>query len=417
VIDSRSGRPSPLAILVAGACIGAVLAVVPGGIAGAQTDPSDPSGGTSSTTTPGGDPSTSTTSTTIAPTPEDPAANEQIDAEERPEDVEVPLASGADISRAIIGDLDDARAHMADVQGRLDEVVARVARLESRIAELDERLATLEVDQRQAVRQLGIARERFAERAVDAYVRGNNPGLDAILRAEDPSELEANSSFVSTVLDADAVSVQEYLQARAALTVNLVDTADARFEARSDLTRAREDQQLLAQDAEDAEVRLAAFEAGSSIFVSGFVFPVADPHEFISSFGFPRGGGSRQHQGNDIFAPRGTELFATERGVIDNVGSGSLGGIKLWLVGESGTSYYYAHLSAYAEGLHDGMVVEAGDLVGYVGDTGNARGTPPHLHFEIHPSGGSAVDPYPLLSTVDAVDGGLAPGEIDVADA
>ena len=103
--------------------------------------------------------------------------------------------------------------------------------------------------------------------------------------------------------------------------------------------------------------------------------------------------------------------------MIDNVGTGSLGGIKLWLVGESGTSYYYAHLSAYAPGIRDGVVVEPGDLVGFVGDTGNAVGTPPHLHFEIHPSGGPAVDPYPLLSTVDAVDGGLPPGVVDVADA
>jgi murein DD-endopeptidase MepM/ murein hydrolase activator NlpD len=398
-------------------CLFGALLGVPG--AGAQTDPTSPGPTapeqTTSTTTPTS--STSTTSTTIAPTPEDPAANEQIDVEERPADVEVPMASGGDISRAIVGDLRGAQAHMAEVQGRLDAASARVAELEGRISELDGRLATLEVQQRQAVRQLEHAREVFAQRAVDAYMRGNNPGLDAVLRAEDPSELQANSSFVSTVLDADAVAVQDYLRARASLTIDLVESADERFSARSELTRAQADERLLAVEVEDAEMRLAAFQAGSSIYVSGFVFPVGDPHEFISSFGFPRGGGTRQHQGNDIFAPRGTELYATERGVIDNVGTGSLGGIKLWLVGESGTSYYYAHLSAYAPGIRDGMVVEAGDLVGFVGDTGNAVGTPPHLHFEIHPSGGNAVDPFPLLSTVDAVDGGLEPGEVDVADA
>lgn len=418
VLHSRTVRPSPLLVIVAAACLLGALAIVPGPSAGAQTDPAGPA--TTSTTSPSGggsSTSTSTTSTTIAPTPEDPAANEQIEPEDRPTDVEVPIASGADISRAIVGDLADARAHMADVQGRLDAAVARVAELEDRIAELDGRLADLEVQQRAAVRNLEVARERFAQRAVDAYVRGNNPGLEAVLRAEDPSQLEANSSFVSTVLDADAVAVQDYLRARATLTVDLVEAADERFSARSELTRAREDERLLAVEAEDAEIRLAAFEAGSSIFVSGFVFPVGDPHEFISSFGFPRGGGSRQHQGNDIFAPRGTELYAVERGVITNMGTGSLGGIKLWLIGESGTSYYYAHLSAYADGVRNGLVVEAGDVIGYVGDTGNAVGTPPHLHFEIHPAGGAAVDPYPLLSTVDALDGGLPPGVIDVDDA
>lgn len=404
-----------MAIPLAAACLISALVVAPG--AGAQTDPTSPSttpDSSTSTTRPGAPP---TTSTTLAPTPEDPAANEHVDEEDRPEDVRVPMADGGSISRAIVGDLRDAEAHMADVQGRLDDATARVADLEERIARLDERLTTLEVQQRQAVRQLESAREIFAQRAVDAYVRGNSPGFEAILRAEDPSQLEANSSFVATVLDADALAVQDYLRARAALTVDLVDAADERFAARSQLSRARDDARALAVEAEDAEVRLAAFQAGSSIYVSGFVFPVAHPYEFISSFGFPRGGGTRRHQGNDIFAPRGTELYAVERGVIQNMGTASLGGIKLWLVGESGTSYYYAHLSAFAAGVRNGMVVEAGELVGYVGDTGNAVGTPPHLHFEIHPSGGAAVDPYPLLSTVARLSGGPPPGSPPVATA
>ena len=103
------------------------------------------------------------------------------------------------------------------------------------------------------------------------------------------------------------------------------------------------------------------------------------------------------HQGTDIFAPTGTPLIASENGTVARIGTGTLGGNKLWVVGESGTEYYYAHLSAFAAGLSDGMRVTAGQLVGYVGDTGNARGTSPHLHFEIHPGGGDAVNPYPVL--------------------
>jgi murein DD-endopeptidase MepM/ murein hydrolase activator NlpD len=83
------------------------------------------------------------------------------------------------------------------------------------------------------------------------------------------------------------------------------------------------------------------------------------------------------------------------------MGSDVLGGTKLWIKGESGTYYYYAHLSAFEEGLTVGQVVEAGDVVGLVGTTGNARGGAPHLHFEIHPDGGMAVNPYPLLKVVD----------------
>jgi murein DD-endopeptidase MepM/ murein hydrolase activator NlpD len=81
--------------------------------------------------------------------------------------------------------------------------------------------------------------------------------------------------------------------------------------------------------------------------------------------------------------------------------SNELGGITVWLKGESGTYYYYAHLVGYAPDVREGMVVDAGTVLGFVGDTGDARGGPPHCHFEIHPEGGPAVNPYPLLKVVD----------------
>src|SRR3546814_10910881 len=88
------------------------------------------------------------------------------------------------------------------------------------------------------------------------------------------------------------------------------------------------------------------------------------------------------HQGTDILAPAGTPLLACERGIITRMGSDVLGGTKIWVKGESGTYYYYAHLSAFAEGMHDGKLVEPGEVIGFVGDTGNARAGPPHLHFQ-----------------------------------
>jgi Peptidase family M23 len=124
---------------------------------------------------------------------------------------------------------------------------------------------------------------------------------------------------------------------------------------------------------------------------------------FVDTFGAPRMTGTKyqhKHEGTDIFAPIGTKLLATTRGVIERKGVAVLGGNKLWLHGEDGTQYYYAHLSAFVEGVDDGTVVEAGQVIGYVGITGNAVGTPSHLHFEIHPGGGGAINPFPTLDAV-----------------
>jgi len=127
-------------------------------------------------------------------------------------------------------------------------------------------------------------------------------------------------------------------------------------------------------------------------------------HAFTDTFGAPRMTGTpyaHPHQGTDIFAAHGTPLVACEPGVLVRVGTDVLGGTKLWLVGTSGTRYFYAHLSAFAEGVVEGKVVQAGDVVGYVGNTGNAATTPAHLHFEAHPGAGPAVNPYPLLKVAD----------------
>ena len=86
--------------------------------------------------------------------------------------------------------------------------------------------------------------------------------------------------------------------------------------------------------------------------------------------------------------------------MIAKKGVGILGGNKRWLVAADGTQYYYAHVSAFADGVNDGTVVEAGQVVGYVGSTGNAITTPAHVHFEIPPGGGAAIDPFPILDAV-----------------
>ena len=103
----------------------------------------------------------------------------------------------------------------------------------------------------------------------------------------------------------------------------------------------------------------------------------------------------RTHEGIDIFAPRGTPIQTTTQGIVSKVGENNLGGRVVVVVGPGGAGHYYAHLEDYAD-ISPNDWVNAGDVIGYVGDSGNAKGTPPHLHYGIYLNG-SAVNPYPLM--------------------
>ena len=103
----------------------------------------------------------------------------------------------------------------------------------------------------------------------------------------------------------------------------------------------------------------------------------------------------RSHEGIDIFAERGTPLQATTQGIVSKVGEDALGGRVVMIIGPGGAGHYYAHLEDYAD-ISANDWVNTGDTIGYVGDSGNAKGTPPHVHYGIYING-SAVNPYPLL--------------------
>jgi murein DD-endopeptidase MepM/ murein hydrolase activator NlpD len=129
----------------------------------------------------------------------------------------------------------------------------------------------------------------------------------------------------------------------------------------------------------------------------GYVFPVlGEGISYTDDYGAPRAG-TGWHQGTDLFGPTGTPLVAVADGVLSKVGVNTLGGNRLWLTDDRGNEYYYAHLSAFAPGSVDGARVRAGQVIGFLGNTGQAITTPPHLHFEIHPGGGDSVNPYPYL--------------------
>ena len=115
------------------------------------------------------------------------------------------------------------------------------------------------------------------------------------------------------------------------------------------------------------------------------------------TWGAPRPGG-RTHEGQDIFARRGTPVLSATDGVVVRIGETKLGGKTVFVTGRGARTYYYAHLNDYAPGLEIGQVVARGDVLGFVGNTGNARTTPPHLHFGIYTATGP-LDPLPLIDS------------------
>jgi hypothetical protein len=158
----------------------------------------------------------------------------------------------------------------------------------------------------------------------------------------------------------------------------------------------------------------SAFAANPKGSVPTLIFPVAGAVSYIDDFGQARPGGT--HQGNDLMAAKKTPVVAVEPGKIKFWTTSAAAGCMLYLYGDSGTTYMYIHLNndltmrndnrgtcvpgvSYARGLKDGAKVQAGQMIGYVGDSGDANGIASHLHFELHPGNGAAVSPYPYLQS------------------
>jgi murein DD-endopeptidase MepM/ murein hydrolase activator NlpD len=139
-------------------------------------------------------------------------------------------------------------------------------------------------------------------------------------------------------------------------------------------------------------VRLAMAEPPKTLWL-----PIAGlpPVALRDTWGASRGNG-RTHEGIDIFAPRGTPVRSTTRGLVFRVGQNRLGGNVVWIFGPGRQMHYYAHLDRFGE-VRSGDLVMPGDIVGYVGNTGNASGTPPHLHYGVYTPGAGAINPFPLL--------------------
>jgi murein DD-endopeptidase MepM/ murein hydrolase activator NlpD len=382
-----------------------------------STSTLEPGNEGSTTTEPVGQPEEEGSTTTIV----DPLVDEAPVEDSLDPNVTVPPPTGADVnpdfapSPILWSNVRAAEAKWADAVTAKVEAISRVRSLRLRTKELARDKQQLEEQTRLTIDELTEATKRLQGRAIRGFLHtaaGNGTatelGPDA-LRYRDLVVHQRKTRLVNAVIDVDESSMEDLAALQSSLGTSAVELVERTRIVVSGLRTAESEAVELAGHVDQARIELEAFKAGSDIYVDGVVFPIAGPYSvpLINSFGFPRMPGTPDehwHEGIDIFAPRGTPLVAAERGVLGRIGNGRLGGLKLWLRGESGADWYYAHLDGFAPGIHNGQVVEAGQLLGYVGNTGNAVGTPPHLHMEIHPGGGRAVNPYPLLKVVSDLD-------------
>jgi peptidoglycan LD-endopeptidase LytH len=343
--------------------------------------------------------------------------------------------------------LDDVRQERSSLQERLDTAATQLGEIEQLVAEIEADRDDLEGRADVLASELSELDELMAVRVRAVFKHGT--ALDPVavfLASDDPQEALSKAETVHRLVRGDQADSEGVVASR----TRLASVSDRLEERRADLDEALQEQRRLAEELERdlaraqrleerlveeerererqrererreaqraareeeeqaerqaaAEQTSASDDGGSSSSggdapatgSGGMVCPVDQPRSFSDTWGDPRSGG-RSHRGTDILAPMGTPVRAITDGVWDIQSPGPSAGLWAILRGSDGNQYWYMHLQSHT--VSDGARVSAGQQTGTNGDTGNARGTP-HVHFELHPGGGGAVNPYPMLRRV-----------------
>ena len=319
--------------------------------------------------------------------------------------------------------LDTAIAEFTDINAQREDLSVRIAKLEEVIAaqeadaaDADTKAKNLVIDAYtnggsggvETAFSLGSIQEILISQALldEAAVRGLSDldQLTAVNREVDRLRINLSDQ------EADALILEAASEAKLGEVSILYAAADAAYdEATGDVREAidavRSERRAfdIAESARKAAEAAAAFTAANGAAaglapgtIPGFVCPVQGGSAFINSWGYPRSGGTRTHKGTDMYSSSGYghPLVAVQDGYIRKK-TVNLGGIVVYLYDDAGYRYYYAHLQGYPAGLDEGQRVSKGQVIGFMGSSGNAGS--PHLHFQLHPGGGAAVNPYPTV--------------------
>jgi murein DD-endopeptidase MepM/ murein hydrolase activator NlpD len=313
-------------------------------------------------------------------------------------------------------DMNSKAAALSDQLTRLDAIQVQQALYEARVADLQKQITDRD-------REITLARLAARDQARAMYVHAGSAAAEAAADPQTITDRGTRDAYLAVVvntgddavnrlasLQADSAALENQLRGMVAQQEDLANQASAiGHDMQQALSDANDQYQALytqwqkeeaaRQAAAAAAARRAALIAAGRydgpIDSSGRACPVAGPTAFRDSWGEPRPGG-RAHHGTDLMAAEGTPLVAIENGTIWAISYDVYGGNGLFIRGDSGEVYYYAHLSRYYPTITEGMRVHVNDYVGYVGHTGDA--TSPHLHLGWYPEGyaNGPRDPYPL---------------------
>ena len=308
------------------------------------------------------------------------------------------------VPAAHAGPLADARARERALRAELQQATAELQDTEARLAEAEDRLTFDRGQLLVARRQLATTRTAVAGQVAAMYRSGGLMVASALLE-RDPEGVPDRIELATVLVSRQAQTIEDAQVAESSYQATLGRVTESYEHAKALRDRAGRAVRRLEASLEEAQAvqtRLARLERrpaqtpaapAAPAGGGGIACILARPYSYVDTWGAARSSG-RTHQGTDVMAPYGAQVYAYTAGVVSRESTSTNGGLQLYLQGDNGVEYFYAHLSRYA--VPAGTRVRAGQLVAYNGQSGNAQYTAPHVHFEVHPGGpgSTPVNPF-----------------------